>query len=187
MGNFQAMQKAKSFFGYAGAGIAYAVVAGIILGIIGNSLQIDVTGDWTIFGTAIAQQNIVGIVVGLITWGILGGLTIVFGIIGVKIRRMVGSKENEIHFAKRPAVLAIIAVGFVTAGIFTLLNQLLGSAFPDADVTDPMTLLSAVAEVNVGFIVASLVGLAIVGYLIIRIAKATPIISDNLPEKTRKF
>lgn len=79
--------------------------------------------------------------------------------------------------------MALFATGVVTAVIFYGLNQLLAGLSPDANLADVNTLLGAITTFNPMLLIGAILGLAVVGFLIIKIGRAIPKIGGNLPSK----
>ena len=183
---FNVTSRAKSVLGYTGAGIAYVFVAGLILGLIANSVGIDTMIGLQAFGQSFANFDVLGIVLGIISFLILGFLVWVFAIVGIKIRRALGSKEQEISFSKRPFILALFLTGIVTAVVFYGLNEILAGLSPDANLTDVSTLLSAITTFNPMLLIGTILGLAVVGYLVIKIGRYIPKIGDYVPDPLKK-
>ena len=176
-----------SFFGFAFAGIAFVVVAGIVLTMLSMAFGIGTTGLATITELTSAFVNLepLGIIIGLVAFLVLGFLIWIFGIVGIKIRRAIGVKQDEtVKFSKRPAILAFFVAGVVAVIIFAGLSAILNGITqdPTLDLTDIMTLFDAITTGDVLLFLGALVGLAVIGFLVIKIAEIEkPVVSDNLP------
>jgi len=175
-----------SFFGYAGAGIAYVIVASIILGLIATAFEFEgglaSIADLT---NSIATLDPLGIAIGLIIFIVLGVLIWIFGIIGVMIRKAIGVKDNtKVSFDKRPAVLAFFMAGVVAVAIFAILQVMLVGLLADEtfDATNIMSLLDAIVTVNPVSFLGALFGLAIIGFLVVKIASIEKGLGDKLPD-----
>jgi len=182
--------RVMSFFGFAFAGIAFVVVAGIVLTMLSMAFGIGTSGLNTITDLASAFVNLepVGIAVGLIAFLILGFLVWIFGIVGVKIRRAIGVKQDEkVSFGKRPAILAFLVAGVITVIVFAGLSAILNGITqdPTLDLTDVMTLFDAIVTGNPLLFLGALVGLAIIGFLVIKIAEVERPISEGLPDSVQ--
>ncbi len=175
-----------SFFGYAGTGVAYVIVAGLVLGLIAEAFTFE-GGLASIaeLTNAIATLDPLGIAIGLIVFIVLGVLIWVFGIIGIAIRKAIGVDQKEtVKFDKRPAILAFFMAGIVAVAIMAILQVMLVGLLQDDtfDTTNIMTLLDAIVAVNpVGFL-GALFGLAIIGFLVIKIAGIERSLGDKLPD-----
>ncbi len=183
-------QRAKgavvSFFGYAGTGIAYVIVASIILGLIATAVEFEgglaSIADLT---NSIATLDPLGIAIGLIIFIVLGVLIWVFGILGVMIRKSIGVDEkSKISFDKRPAILAFFMAGIVAVAVIAILQVMLVGllADPDFDPSNVMTLLDAIVTANPVSFLGALFGLAIIGFLVIKIAGIEKGLGDKLPD-----
>jgi len=177
-----------SFFGFAFAGIAFVVVAGIVLTMLSMAFGIGTTGLATITELTSAFVNLepLGIIIGLVAFLVLGFLIWIFGIVGIKIRRAIGVKQDEtVKFSKRPAILAFFVAGVVAVIIFAGLSAILNGITqdPTIDLTDIMTLFDAITTGDVLLFLGALVGLAVIGFLVIKIAEIEkPVVSDALPD-----
>lgn len=175
-----------SFFGYAGTGIAYVFVAGLILTLLALAFELDGgLASITELSTAFVELDPLGIAIGLLVFIILGVLIWVFGIIGIAVRRSIGVKQDEtVKFSKRPAILAFFMAGIVAVIIFAGLQAMLVGITqdPTVDLTNIMTLLEAVIGFEPVTIVGALVGLAIIGFLVIKIAGVEKGLGEKLPD-----
>lgn len=190
-------QRTLSFFGYAGAGVLYVIVATIILSGLAMALTFidpnsstDEQGLVTITSLTSAFVNLdfAGIVIGLISFIVLGALVWIFGVVGVMIRRALGSKEDQIKFDKRPAILAFFLAGIIAVVIFATLQAILVGITQDdtVNLTDVMSLFDAIVEQNPMLFIGVLFGMAIVGFLVIKIAKVERKFGDDvLPDKLK--
>ena len=183
-----------SFFGYAGAGILFVIASAIVLGMLARAFQFadpNITGETGLvsigeLADAIVTLKPVGIAFGFTAFIVIGFLVWVFGIIGVKLRMMIGVKQDEkVSFGKRPALLAFFIAGVITviifAGLGAILNELTDEAF---DLTSVNTLFDAITTGNPLLFLLALVGLAIVGFLVIRIAEIEKTTGEKvLPKK----
>lgn len=179
---FNAVGRAKSILGYTVAGIAYVFVAGLILGFLADSVGVNTMGGLEAFGTSFASFDILGIILGLVSFIILGLLVWIFAIVGIKIRKAMGNKETELNFKNRPFILALFITGIVTAVVFYGANQVLAGISPNADLTNVNTLLNAIVEFNPMLLVGAIAGLAVVGYLIIKIGRYAINFNSKIPK-----
>lgn len=173
--------RAMSFFGFAGAGILFVITLSIVLGILAMFVQIvdpTVTQEEGILSiTQLAESFVmlepVGIIFGIFLFLIIGFLVWIFGIIGVKLRRAIGVKQDEkVSFGKRPAILAFFIAGVITVVIFAGLGAILNGLTEEMiDLTDINTLFDAVATGNPLLFLGAIIGLALVGFLVIKIAE----------------
>ena len=172
--------RVMSFFGFAGAGILFVVALSIVLAMLGALVPIvdPESGQVGIFSiTQLAQSFVmlepIGIVFGILLFLIIGFLVWVFGIIGVKLRRAIGVKQDEkVSFGKRPAILAFFIAGVITVIIFAGLGAILNGLTEEMiDLTDINTLFDAVATGDPLLFLGAIIGLALVGFLVIKIAE----------------
>jgi uncharacterized membrane protein len=191
MAELNLMMRLRSFFGFAIAGIAFVFVSGLFLTMLAMALQTETSegGLTSITNLTSAFVNLepLGIIIGLIAFVVLGFLVWVFGIIGVAIRKAIGVDENRpnLTFGKRPALLGFFLAGVITVVIFAGLSAVLNGITqdPTLDLTNIMTLFDAVVTFNPLLIVGALIGLAIIGFLIIKIAEIEkPILTDKAPD-----
>lgn len=169
-----------SFFGFAGAGILFVVALSVILAVLSMFVPITdpETGEVGIFSiTQLAQSFVmlepIGIIFGIFLFIIIGFLVWIFGIIGVKLRIAIGVKQDEkVSFGKRPAILAFFIAGVITVVIFAGLGAILNGLTEEMiDLTDINTLFDAVATGNPLLFLGAIIGLALVGFLVIKIAE----------------
>jgi len=172
--------RVMSFFGFAGAGILFVVALSVVLATLSMFVPITdpETGEVGIFSiTQLAQSFVmlepIGIIFGIFLFLIIGFLVWVFGIIGVKLRRAIGVKQDEkVSFGKRPAILAFFIAGVITVIIFAGLGAILNGLTEEmVDLTDINTLFDAIATGNPLLFLGAIIGLAIVGFLVIKIAE----------------
>lgn len=183
------MMRVRSFFGFAFAGIAFVIVAGIVLSMLSMVIGVGTRGIGTITELVSAFVNLepLGIIFGLFAFLILGFLIWVFGIIGVMIRNAIGVKDSrpKLKFGNRPAILAFFVAGVIAVIIFAGLSAILNGITqdPTLDLTDIMTLFDAITTGNPLLFVGAFIGLAIIGFLVIKIAEIEkPVLTDNSPE-----
>jgi len=175
-----------SFFGYAGTGIAYVFVAGLILSLI--AVAFDFSGGLlsiTDLTSAFVNLDPLGIAIGLIVFIVLGVLIWVFGIIGIAIRRAIGVDQKvTVKFDKRPAILAFFMAGIVAVIIFAGLQAMLVGITQDetVDLTNVMTLFDAILTASPLTFLGALVGLAVIGFLVIKIAGVEKGLGEKLPD-----
>jgi len=191
MGRLQ--DSVKGFFTYAFAGLLFVFVSGLVLLGLAMAFQVEADGASGTLGLATITELVnsivnlepIGIIIGLIFFIVLGALIWIFGIIGVKIRKMVGLKEDEkASFDKRPAILGFFLVGIVAVIIFAGLSAIVSGVTDDTvDITNAMTLFDAIAQGNPMTFLGALVGLALIGFLVVKIAKVEKTTSDKLPDK----
>lgn len=180
-----------SFFGYAGAGIAYVIVAGLILTGLSMIAGIQSEGGLitiTELTSAFVNLEPIGIIIGLVSFIILGALIWVFGIIGVKIRRALGTKDEEIKFSKRPFILAFFMAGVIAVIVFASLSAILDGITQDTtvDLTNVASLFDAVSTGNPMLFIGVVIGLAIIGFLVIKIAKVERKLGETfVPDKAQ--
>lgn len=176
-----ALMRVRSFFGYAGAGILFVIATGIILGMTAVAIEFadpnfaQETGLLSItqLATSIAMLQPIGIIAGILLFFVIGFLVWVFGIIGVKLRKAMGIKQDEkVTFSKRPAILAFFIAGIITVIIFAGLSAILDGLTEERfDLLDINTLFDAILVGNPILFVFALIGLAILGFLVIKIAE----------------
>jgi len=190
MADLMLMMRLRSFFGYAIAGIAFVFVSGLFLTML--AMALDTSGEGglssiTNLTSAFVNLEPIGIIIGLFAFLVLGFLIWVFGIIGVAIRNAIGVKDDKpnLKFGKRPALLAFFIAGVIAVIIFAGLSAILNGITqdPTLDLTNIMTLFDAIVTFNPLLIVGALVGLAIIGFLVIKIAEIEkPVVTEGLPD-----
>jgi len=172
--------RAMSFIGFAGAGLLFVIALSVVLLVLGMIVPVvdPETGQVGILSiTQLAQSFVmlepIGIFFGIFLFIVIGFLVWVFGIIGVQLRRAIGVKQDEkVSFGKRPAILAFFIAGVITVIIFAGLGAILNGLTEEmVDLTSINTLFDAVATGNPILFVGVIVGLAIVGFLVIKIAE----------------
>ena len=184
-------QRTVSFFGYAGAGIAYVIVAGLVLTGLSMIAGIQSEGGLitiTELTSAFVNLEPLGIIIGLVSFIILGALIWVFGIIGVKIRRALGTDDEEIKFSKRPFILAFFLAGVIAVIVFASLSAILDGITQDTtvDLTNVASLFDAVTTGNPMLFIGVVIGLAIIGFLVIKIAKVERKLGETfVPDKAQ--
>jgi len=187
-----------SFFGFAGAGILFVIASAIVLSILAMFIlvvdpsAVQETGLTSVAQLAKAFVNLqpIGIAFGLIGFIVIGFLVWVFGIVGVKLRRAIGVKQDEkVSFGKRPAILAFFIAGVVAVIIFAGLGAILNELTEEmVDLTSVNTLFDAVATGNPLLFLLALVGLAVVGFIVIKIAEIEKTTGEKvLPKKPVDF
>ncbi len=190
-GGLKLKQRTVSFFGYAGAGIAYVIVAGLVLTGLSMIAGIQSEGGLitiTELTSAFVNLEPLGIIIGLVSFIILGALIWVFGIIGVKIRRAVGADDEEIKFSKRPFILAFFLAGVIAVVVFATLSAILDGITQDTsvDLTNVASLFDAVATGNPMLFIGVIIGLAIIGFLVIKIARVERKLGETfVPDKAQ--
>jgi len=189
MADLKLGMRVKSFFGYAFAGIAFVFVSGLILTMLARAFDLSGEGGLasiTALTTAFVNLEPLGIIIGFIAFLILGFLIWVFGIIGVAIRKAIGVPDDtKVSFDKRPAIIAFFVAGVIAVVVFAGLSAILQGIVQDdtVDLTNIATLFDAVAEGNPLLFVGVLVGLAILGFLVIKIASIEkPVLTDKAPD-----
>lgn len=189
MADLKLGMRLRSFFGFAFAGIAFVFVSGLILTML--AMALDTSGEGglasiTELTSAFVNLEPLGIIIGLIAFIILGFLIWVFGIIGVAIRKAMGVKDDtKVSFDKRPAILAFFVAGVIAVVVFAGLSAILQGITQDdtVDLTNIGTLFDAVTEGNPLLFIGVLIGLAILGFLVIKIASIEkPRLTDDAPE-----
>ena len=185
----------KGFFTYAFAGLLFVFVSGLVLIGLGMMFGVDAEGSTLGLATitelvsAIVNLEPIGIIIGLIFFLLLGALIWIFGIVGVMIRKMVGLKEDEkASFDKRPALLGFFIVGIIAVVIFAGLSAIVAGVTDDTiDITNAMTLFDAIAQGNPLTFLGALIGLSLIGFLVVKIAKIEKTTSDNVVPEQAKF
>lgn len=187
-------KKAVSFVGYTLSGIFFVVVSGLVLGLFASALRFQdgqspfALTTITEMTRAFVNAEPLGIIVGLGSFFLLGLLIWLFGMLGVELRKRLGIKDGEIKFANRPFLLAFVIGGVVTVIIFAGLQALLVGITqdPNVDLTNITTLFDAIATGNPMLFAGAFVGLTIIGFLVIRIAKVERKIGEEiLPEQVK--
>lgn len=186
-----------SFFGFAGAGILFVIASAVVLGILAMAVQFvdpattQETGLLSIGQLTQSFVNLqpIGIAFGFIGFIVIGFLVWVFGIVGVKLRIAIGVKQDEkVSFGKRPAILAFFIAGVITVIIFAGLGAILNELTEEmVDLTSIETLFDAVATGNPLLFLGAIVGLAIVGFLVIRIAEIEKTTGEKILPKGAQF
>jgi hypothetical protein len=189
MADLRLVGRAKSFFGYAFAGIAFVFVSGLILTLL--AMAFDVSGEGglasiTALTSAFVNLEPLGIIIGFIAFLILGFLIWIFGIIGVAVRKAIGVKDQtKVSFDKRPAILAFFLAGIIAVVVFAGLSAILQGIVQDdtVDLTNIGTLFDAVEQGNPLLFVGVVAGLSVLGFLVIKIASIEKTrLTDNAPE-----
>jgi len=185
-------EKAVSFVGYTLSGIFFVVVSGLVLGLFASAIRFQ-DGQSTFALTTITEMTTafvnmepLGIIFGLGSFFLIGLLIWLFGILGVELRKRLGTKDGEIKFAKRPFLLAFVIGGVVTVIIFAGLQAVLVGITqdPSVDLTSITTLFDAIATGDPMLFAGAFVGLTIIGFLVIKIAKVERKIGEDvLPEQ----
>lgn len=187
-------QRAISFFGYTLSGIFFVGASGLILGLLAFAFTFGGRGTYqlttiTELTTAFVNLEPVGIIIGLIAFFVLGLLVWLFGIIGVELRKRLGIKDGEIKFAKRPFLLAFVVSGVVTVVIFAGLQAILVGITqdPNVDLTSIVSLFDAIATGNPMLFAGTFVGLTIIGFLVIAIAKQERSLGEKVLPKEVQY
>ena len=189
--------RVMSFFGFAGAGILFVIASAVVLGVLAMIVLLvdpsatQETGLVSIgqLTQAFVQLKPIGIAFGVIGFLVIGFLVWVFGIVGVKLRRAIGVDQDEkVSFGKRPAILAFFIAGVITVIIFAGLGAILNELTEEmVDLTSIETLFDAVATGNPLLFLGAIVGLAIVGFLVIRIAEIEKTTGEKILPKGAQF
>ncbi len=189
MADLKLVGRTKSFFGYAFAGIAFVFVSGLILTLLAMAFNVSGEGGLssiTALTSAFVNLEPLGIIIGLIAFIILGFLIWVFGIIGVAIRKAMGVPDKtKVTFDKRPAILAFFVAGIIAVVVFAGLSAIFQGITQDdtVDLTNIATLFDAVEQQNPLLFIGVLIGLAILGFLVIKIASIERTkLSEPLPD-----
>jgi len=179
------MSKTKSFFGYALGGILFFLIAGGITGLYANMVGISTTNGIAEFTNQIVTFQFTGILLSLGLFLILGALAMVFAIVTVRLRKMIFHDDNSnIKFVKKRFLLPLIGVGLATFILLSVISQIGSGLNPDIDLTNPVTLLDALVQFNLGAVVGSLILFALTGFGIVWVAKREPAIED-VADKTK--
>jgi hypothetical protein len=188
-------QKAVSFIGYTLSGILFVGVSGVVLGIFASALRFQ-DGQSAFALTTITQMTTafvnlepLGIIIGLGSFFLLGLLIWLFGILGVEIRKKLGTKDGEIKFDKRPFILAFVIAGVITVVVFAGLQAILVGITndPTVDLTSVTTLYDAIATGNPLLFTGAFIGLTIIGFLVIAIAKVERKVGEEVLPKEIQY
>ncbi len=183
-----ALRKLKIFFGYAITGGLYIGIVGGIIFAIAGSIGFEDPTDLEAIGANIQQGNYMALAFAVGSLIIAGAFVWIIAIVGVKIRRALGSKESEtIKFNKRPALLAFAGVGFVFTILFIGVNSFFMGVGGDANLLQSQTLLQGLQNGEPLVIAGTIIGLFVVGFLVAISAKAIPKITDSLPDTLTKI
>lgn len=169
--------------GYFLTGLIYVIATSAIFGVIGNSIGIQPNTD---LKALFSISNPFGIILGVISFMILGALVWVFAWIGVEIRNHIEGKK-DVKLGHRPYLMTLAVVGIITTVVFYALGQVLSGISPNVDLSNVNTLLSAIMTFNPLFIVMSFFAISTIGYLVARLAKGIPVIDREVPKELKQI
>lgn len=169
----------KHFFGYAIGGLLFFLIAGGIAGAYAGFVGFESGNEIAQFTAQFVGLQPLGMLYGLGLFLILGALVMVFGYITLKIRELFGDK-NKVKFriVKKRYLLPLLGVGAITFVILSGIGQIATGINPAVNLTDPVTLLDALIDLQFGSVVGSLILFAITGWAVVFVSKKEPVIED---------
>lgn len=180
-------QKAKSFAGYFLVGLLYIASASILFTILGNALGVSFDNDLGKLANAVGTLQPVPIILGIVGFIILGVLVWIFGVLSVKVRNIVTGEHDSAKFGNKPFIVTLFATGIVTSVIFFAFSQLLTGLAQNVNVLKIDSLFTALVAMNPAFILATIAGFAVIGYLVTKISQNIDKIDKYQPESFKKF
>ena len=171
---------AKTIVGYSIAGIAFAVLTTIAIGLLNATIGLNFDNNVQGIITALFSGDPMAIIFTAITAIIFGAFIWGFGYIGAMLKsKATGGTVTKI--GKRPHIVGFFLMGIIGVGIFGIVDQVLAGVGTS---TDPVGLLSFDNPMGIAI---QFIAYSVLGFVVIWLGSKFTALEKPVPDSLKKF
>lgn len=175
--------KIKLFFGYAIAGIVFALATTFSINILTSSLGLEFGSSVQGIISAMFSGNVMATIVVAITTILIGVFVWIFGYVGAMLKSKIAGGSSKLNLKKRPHIIGFLLMGIIAVGVFGLVDELLAGFGTSTDLD---SFMGAVSNMNVMGIVLQLVAYAVLGFVVIWLGGKFQAVEGLAPDSLKK-
>lgn len=175
--------KIKLFFGYAIAGIVFALATTFSINILTSSLGLEFGSSVQGIISAMFSGNVMATIVVAITTILIGVFVWIFGYVGAMLKSKIAGGSSKLNLKKRPHIIGFLLMGIIAVGVFGLVDELLAGVGTSTDLD---SFMGAVSSMNVMGIVLQLVAYAVLGFVVIWLGGKFQAVQGLAPDSLKK-
>ena len=175
--------KIKLFFGYAIAGIVFALATTFSINILTSSLGLEFGSSVQGIISAMFSGNVMATIVVAITTILIGVFVWIFGYVGAMLKSKIAGGTSKLNLKKRPHIIGFLLMGIIAVGVFGLVDELLAGFGTSTDLD---SFMGAVSSMNVMGIVLQLVAYAVLGFVVIWLGGKFQAVEGLAPDSLKK-
>lgn len=175
--------KIKLFFGYAIAGIVFALATTFSINILTSSLGLEFGSSVQGIISAMFSGNVMATIVVAITTILIGVFVWIFGYVGAMLKSKIAGGTSKLNLKKRPHIIGFLLMGIIAVGVFGLVDELLAGFGTSTDLD---SFMGAVSNMNVMGIVLQLVAYAVLGFVVIWLGGKFQAVEGLAPDSLKK-
>ena len=175
--------KIKLFFGYAIAGIVFALATTFSINILTSSLGLEFGSSVQGIISAMFSGNVMATIVVAITTILIGVFVWIFGYVGAMLKSKIAGGTSKLNLKKRPHIIGFLLMGIIAVGVFGLVDELLAGVGTSTDLD---SFMGAVSSMNVMGIVLQLVAYAVLGFVVIWLGGKFQAVEGLAPDSLKK-
>ena len=175
--------KIKLFFGYAIAGIVFALATTFSINILTSSFGLEFGSSVQGIISAMFSGNVMATIVVAITTILIGVFVWIFGYVGAMLKSKIAGGSSKLNLKKRPHIIGFLLMGIIAVGVFGLVDELLGGVGTSTDLD---SFMGAVSNMNVMGIVLQLVAYAVLGFVVIWLGGKFQAVEGLAPDSLKK-
>lgn len=175
--------KIKLFFGYAIAGIVFALATTFSINILTSSLGLEFGSSVQGIISAMFSGNVMATIVVAITTILIGVFVWIFGYVGAMLKSKIAGGSSKLNLKKRPHIIGFLLMGIIAVGVFGLVDELLAGVGTSTDLD---SFMGAVSSMNVMGIVLQLVAYAVLGFVVIWLGGKFQAVEGLAPDSLKK-
>lgn len=171
------------FFGYAIAGIVFALATTFSINILTSSLGLEFGSSVQGIISAMFSGNVMATIVVAITTILIGVFVWIFGYVGAMLKSKIAGGSSKLNLKKRPHIIGFLLMGIIAVGVFGLVDELLAGVGTSTDLD---SFMGAVSSMNVMGIVLQLVAYAVLGFVVIWLGGKFQAVEGLAPDSLKK-
>lgn len=175
--------KIKLFFGYAIAGIVFALATTFSINILTSSLGLEFGSSVQGIISAMFSGNVMATIVVAITTILIGVFVWIFGYVGAMLKSKIAGGSSKLNLKKRPHIIGFLLMGIIAVGVFGLVDELLAGVGTSTNLD---SFMGAVSSMNVMGIVLQLVAYAVLGFVVIWLGGKFQAVEGLAPDSLKK-
>lgn len=175
--------KIKLFFGYAIAGIVFALATTFSINILTSSLGLEFGSSVQGIISAMFSGNVMATIVVAITTILIGVFVWIFGYVGAMLKSKIAGGSSKLNLKKRPHIIGFLLMGIIAVGVFGLVDELLAGVGTSTDLD---SFMGAVSNMNLMGIVLQLVAYAVLGFVVIWLGGKFQAVEGLAPDSLKK-
>lgn len=171
-------EKGKLIIGYSIAGIAFAVLTTLSIGLLNGTLGLNFSNNVQGIITALFSFDPMAMLLTALTVIIFGVFIWIFGYIGAMLKSKVSG--GNVKLQKRPHIVGFFIMGIIGVGVFGVVDEILAGVGTS---TDPIGLMSFDNPMG---IVVQFIAYSVLGFAVIWLGSKFTAFEKPIPDSLKK-